>query len=158
MRSPMRSPRVSSRLLRRRARIPPAKGAGVGVVGGDDGGAAIVVAGVEDVGDGVPDPVGGLGGAELVEDEDFGVEDGREDLEFGGLDLSVVGVLDLLEEFAVVDEEAGGAAFGDEGLQDADGEVSFADADGAGEQEAGAAGFERVGLDEFAGGEVGLFE
>ena len=36
------------------------EGGGVGVVGGDDGGAAVVVAGVEDVGDGVPDPLAGF--------------------------------------------------------------------------------------------------
>ena len=107
------------------------------------------------MGDGVPDPVGGFGGAELVEDEDLRVEDGGEDLEFGGGDVAVVGVLDLFEEVAVVDEEAGGAALGEESLEDADGEVGFADADGAGEEQTAATGFDGVGLNEAAGVEVG---
>src|SRR5580692_2029174 len=38
------------------------------VVGGDDGGAAFVVAGVEDDANDVANPVGGLAGAEVVED------------------------------------------------------------------------------------------
>src|SRR5579862_2439429 len=43
----------------------------VEVIGGDDGGALFVVAGVEDDADDVADPVGGFAGAEVVEDEDF---------------------------------------------------------------------------------------
>jgi 4-amino-4-deoxy-L-arabinose transferase-like glycosyltransferase len=61
-----------------------AAGGKVGVVGGDDGGALVVVARVENEGDGVPHPVSGLGGAQLVEDEDFGVENGPEDFHLCG--------------------------------------------------------------------------
>jgi hypothetical protein len=122
----------------------------VGVVGGDDGGAAVVVAGVEDVLDGVPDPVGGFGGTEFIEDEDFGVEDGGEDLTLGEI-VAAVGVLDLLEEIAVVVEEAFGAAVGDEGLEDADGEMGLADADVAGEEETFAVSLIGVGFDEGTG-------
>ena len=38
----------------------------------------------------------------------------------------VVGVLNLLEEFAIVGEQASAAAGGDQFLHNADGEVSFA--------------------------------
>ncbi len=106
------------------------------------------------MGDGVPNPIGGFGGAKLVEDEDLGVEDGGEDLELGGGDLAVIAVLHLLEEVAVVVEEAGCAALCDEGLEDADGEVGLADADGAGDQQAGAGGLEGIAVDELAGAEV----
>ncbi len=142
MRSPMRSPRDSSRVVLALSFSGPFEWGGVGVVGGDDGGALVVVAGVEDVGDGIPDPVGGLGRAELVEDKDFGFEDGSEDLQLGGGDLGVVAVLDLLEEVAVVDEEAVCAALGDQGPEDSDGEMGLAYADGAGDEQALAVGLE----------------
>ena len=45
-------------------------------------------------------------------------------------------MLDFLEEFAVVAEEAVDAFFDDECLENADGQMSFADADGTGKQEA----------------------
>ena len=129
-----------------------AVGAGgeVGVVGGDDGGAFVVVAGVEDEGDRVPDPVGGFSGAEFVEDEDLGVEDGLEDFHLRGRNLRVVGVLDFLQELAVVAKEAVDPFFDDEGVEDADGEVGFTDADGPGEQEAAAAGGDWIAVDETA--------
>ena len=49
-----------------------AAGGQVGIVGGDDGRLLVVVAGVENEGDGIPDPLVGLLRAEIVEDEDFG--------------------------------------------------------------------------------------
>lgn len=132
-----------------------AAGRQVGVVGGDEGGAFIVVTSIEYQGHGVPDPVSGFGGTELVDDEDFGVEDGAEDFQLGGSDLGVVGVLDLLEKLAVVAEEAVDSFFDDESLEDADGEMSFADADGACEQEAATGGGYGIAIDEAAGHEVG---
>jgi hypothetical protein len=47
-------------------------------------------------------------------------------------------VLALFQQLAVVAEEAMDAFFNDEGLEDADGEMGFAYADGAGEEEAAA--------------------
>ena len=44
-------------------------------------------------------------------------------------DLAVVAVLYLLEQVAVVEEEAGSATLGDQRLQDTDGEVGLADTD-----------------------------
>jgi hypothetical protein len=67
-------------------------------------------------------------------------------------------VLHLLEEVAVVDEESGGSALCNVGVQDANGEVGFADAYGAGEEEAGSAGFERVAFDKFFRSEMGCAE
>ncbi len=152
MRSPMRSPRVCSRAARSASVCAPPPAAQVGIVGGDDGGLLVVVAGVEDEGDGVPDPLVGLLRAEVVEDEDFGGEDGLEQFELGGVDLRVVAVLDVLEQLAVVAEEAADAALLHEAAQDADGEMGFADADGAGEEQALAGGVDGVGLDELARG------
>jgi hypothetical protein len=54
----------------------------------------------------------------------------------------------LLEEVAIVAEEALGAALGDQRLQDAGGDVGFADADGAGDEQAAAFGFEGEAVDE----------
>ena len=85
MRSPMRSPRVCSRAARSASDLAPPPAAQVGVVGGDDGGLLVVVAGVEDEGDGVPDPLVGLLRAEVVEDQHFGGKDGLEQFEFGGV-------------------------------------------------------------------------
>jgi hypothetical protein len=122
----------------------------VGVVGGDDGGPLVVVAGIEDVSDSVPDPLGGFGGAELVEDEDFGFKDGAKDFELGGGHLGVVGVLDFLEQLAVVAEEALHSFFDDQRLEDAHCQMSLADADGAGEQQAVTFRCGRVAVDEAA--------
>ncbi len=55
-------------------------------------------------------------------------------------------------------EDAGGAAIGDEGFEDADGEVSFAESAGAGEEEAFAGGLDGVAVGELAGDAVGLRE
>src|SRR5580692_76513 len=113
----------------------------VEIVGGDDGGALFVVTRVEDDADDVADPVGGLTGAEVVEDEDFDGADWVEDGHLGGFAGRVVAGLNFFEEFAVVAEEAGVAA-DDEFLERGDGEMRFADTGWAHEEEAlvGAAG------------------
>jgi hypothetical protein len=105
------------------------------IVGGDDGGAFFVVARVEDDADDVANPVGGLAGAEIVEDEDFDGTNRVEDRHFGGFASGVVAGLDFLEEFAIVAEEAGVAA-DDQFFDRGDGEMRFADAGGAHEEEA----------------------
>ena len=74
------------------------------VVCGDDGGLAVVVAGVEDERDRVPDPLVRFLRAQVVEDEHFGGEDRLEQVELGGADVGVIAVLDVLEQFAVVAE------------------------------------------------------
>ncbi len=61
----------------------------------------------------------------------------------------------LLEQFAVVAEEAAGTALLHEAAQDADGEMRFADADGAGEEQSFAGGVHRIGLNKFASGAEG---
>ena len=50
----------------------------------------------------------------------------------------VVGILDLLQQFAIVVEEAGNALAQDQFLDDANGQMGLADADAADEQQAGA--------------------
>ena len=113
----------------------------VEVIGGDDGGAFLVVAGVEDDADDVADPIGRLAGAEVVEDEDFDGANRIEDRHFGGFAGGIVAGLDLFEKFAVIAEEARVSA-DDEFLDGGDGEVRFAYAGWAHEEEAfvGAAG------------------
>src|ERR1019366_7861655 len=54
------------------------------IIGGNDGGLLVVVAGVQDEGDRVPDPLVGFLGAEVVKHQHFGGEDGLEQIEFGG--------------------------------------------------------------------------
>ena len=49
-------------------------------------------------------------------------------------------MLDFLEQLAIVAEEAADALFDDEGLENADGEMGFADADGASEEKAASSG------------------
>ena len=84
MRSPMRSPKGF--LLRGILRGFETSAAGVAMplafakiweVGGDNGRAIVVVAGVQDQADRVPDPFGGFDGAEFVEHQHFGFEHGR---------------------------------------------------------------------------------
>jgi len=121
-------------------------------VRGDNRGAVVVVAGVQDQADGVPHPFGWLYGAQLVEDKDVGVEHGPKDVEFSGLDRRVVGILDLFQQFAIVVEQAGDAAGQNQFLEDSDGQVGLAGADFANDQQAlvaaGIALFREVGRDE----------
>src|SRR5579875_1817094 len=63
-----------------------APGRQIGIIGGDDGGETVVVAGVEDERDGVPDPLVGLLRAQIVENQHFCGEDRPEQIEFGGVD------------------------------------------------------------------------
>ena len=107
MRSPMRSPRVSSRAARARTGVALRRPGRSSKVGGDDRGAIVVVAGVQDQAYRVPNPFGRLDGAQFVEHQHFGFEHRAQDLQFGGLHRIVVGVLDLLQQFAIVVEEAG---------------------------------------------------
>ncbi len=103
-----------------------AAGRQIGIIGGDDGGLLVVVARVEDEGDGIPDPLIGLLRAQVVEHENFGGEDRLEQLEFGGVHLRVVAVLDVLEQLAIVAEEAFDAALLHQAAQNADGKMGFA--------------------------------
>lgn len=103
-------------------------------VGGDDGSEIGVVTRVEDEADRIPNPLGRLNGAEVIEQQDFGLEDRAQDFELGGLDRWVVGILNLLEEFAVI-AKAGVDAFGRQFFESCDREMSFADAAWANEEE-----------------------
>jgi hypothetical protein len=71
------------------------------------------------------------------------------------LHLRVVAVLDVLEQLAIVAEEAFDAALLHQAAQHAHGQVGFAHADGAGEEQALAGGIHGVSLDKLAGGQVG---
>src|SRR5205807_2354231 len=95
---------------------------------------------VEDECDGVPDPVVWLLRAEIVEYENLGVEDWLKQLKLSDFDLAVVAVLNLLEELAVVAEEAFDAALTDQPLEDAGGEVCLPYPDGADEEQAAIGG------------------
>src|SRR5579864_2650220 len=104
-------------------------------VRGDDGRAIVVVAGVQDQADRVPDPLSRLDGAKFVEDENVGFEDRAENIQFGSLDGCIVGVLDLFQHFAIVVEQAGNAAI-QQLLEDSDGQVGLAGSDLANNQQA----------------------
>jgi hypothetical protein len=77
---------------------------------GDDGCAVVVVASVQNEADRVPDPLGRLDGAQFVEDKNVSFKDRAEDVQFSGLDGRIVGVLDLLQQLAIVVEQARNAA------------------------------------------------
>jgi hypothetical protein len=96
--------------------------------------------------------------AEVIDHEDLGGEDGLEQLKFGGLNLGVIAVLNALEEFAVIAEEAADAALQDKSLKYTDREVCLAEARGSDKEETVAHSVGWIGLDEFAGDEVRLSE
>src|SRR6187402_2657 len=142
---------------RSRSRNIDAKWGKVRVVGRNDGGALVVVARIENVSDGVPDPVRGLGRADLVEDEDLRIEDRLQDAEFGRCHRGVVGVLYLLQELAVVVKEPLGSPL-DERLQNTDGQMRLSYADISRQEQSCAIRFKRIGLDELLGRDVRVRE
>lgn len=105
------------------------------VVRCDDGGAALVIASVENDADDVADPIGRLAGTEIIEDENFDGTDGLENAHFRGFAGGIVAGLDFLQEFAVIAEEAGVTAT-NEIFQGGDGEMSLANSRRAHEEEA----------------------
>src|ERR1051325_5743041 len=113
------------------------RGRRVGKVGGEDGRALVFVARVQDVAHGIPNPFRRLDRAQLVEHQHFSLKDGTQDLHLGGGDGSVVGVLYLLQQLAVVVEQAGNVLGADQLLDDADGKMRLADTDGPDQQHAG---------------------
>ena len=78
----------------------------IGVVGRNDGGELVVIAGVEDKGDRIPDPLVGLLRTQVVEHQHLGRKDRLQQLQFGGLNLRIVTVLDTLEQLTIVAEQA----------------------------------------------------
>src|SRR5258708_28890298 len=95
----------------------------------------------------VPNPISRLRRPQFVEHQHFGLEDRRQYLQLGLTNLRVVAVLDLLQQVAIVVEQPGGSALGDQRLQDPHGQVGFADADRAGEQQAGSRRLQRIAFD-----------
>ncbi len=112
----------------------------------EDGGALRVVAAVDDVGDRVPLPVGGLHRAELVDDQHFGVEHGAQHVHLGLVHRRIERVLDVLEQLAVVVEEAADAFIAHQQLEHADGKMRLPHANVAHEEQTGFV--DRILLDE----------
>lgn len=120
---------------------------------GDDGGAVVVVAGVENEADGIPNPFGGLDRAELIEHQHVSLKHGAKNVELGGLNGGVIRILNFLQQFAIIVEKAGYPFVEDELFCDSDCEMSFAGADLADDQQTCAIA-RIVLLGEFAGGEM----
>ncbi len=98
------------------------------VVCRDDGRSAVVIASVKNQAYGVPDPFAWFCCSQFVQDQHFGLKDRLKDRKLGGLDLLVVTVLNLLQEFAIVAEEPCRSAFRDKLSQNARCEMCLADA------------------------------
>ena len=135
MRSPMRSPSVSpraARCARAKSDVPFELARGViWIVRGDDGGAVVVIARVQDKTDGVPDPLCGLDRAQFIEHQNLGVENWTKDVELSRLYRLVVGILNLLEQLAVVVKKTSSSLAENQLFNYANGKMSFADADAA---------------------------
>lgn len=106
----------------------------VEIVGGEEGHATIIVAGVDDLGHRVANPVGRFGSAKFIEDENIGLVDRFENAKFRRLGDRVVTVLDLLEQITKIIEEATDSLL-EEGIEGSNGEVGLADAAGAHQEE-----------------------
>jgi hypothetical protein len=106
----------------------------VEVVGGKEGHAAVIVAGVDDLGHGVLNPVGRLGSAKFIENENIGLVNRLENAKFRRLGDRVVTVLDLLEQVAKIIKETTNSLL-KEGIEGSDGKVSLADATRAHQEE-----------------------
>src|SRR5580700_3218903 len=71
------------------------------------GDAPLIVPGVEDVANGFERPRGRFAGAEIVEKQNVGGQDGLENAEFTGLTFGIVASLNFLEQFSVVVKKSG---------------------------------------------------
>src|SRR5258708_8864708 len=119
----------------------------------NDGGAVVVVAGVQDEADGVPNPFGWLDRAQFVKRQNVGLKNGAKHVQFGGLNRGIVRILDLLEQFAIVIKKAGNAFVQDQFLDNSHSEACLHGADPADDQHARAIA-RIVFLRKFRGGEV----
>jgi len=72
----------------------------------DDGGQPVVIARVQYLGDGVPDPLAWLRRAELVKHKDLRLADRAKYLHLGRLNLPIVAVLDFLQQLSIIPEES----------------------------------------------------
>ena len=103
----------------------------------NDGGAVVVVSRVENEADRVPNPFARFYRAQLVENENVRFEYRTKNVQFGRLNRRVIRILNLLQQFPVVAEQAGNSFVQDEVFDDAYREMSFAGADLADNQQAG---------------------
>src|SRR5258708_10549159 len=107
------------------------------IVGRNNRGAIVVVAGVQNQTHRVPNPFCGLDRPEFVEREHFRFEHRAKDVQFSGLHRLVVRILDLLEQLAIVVEQAANALPHNQFLNNADCEMGFAHANATDQQQAG---------------------
>ena len=75
-------------------------------IAGDDRGQGIVVPRVEDDADCVPNPLGRLYRSDVVDQNNFGLENRAQNLQLCRLDGGVVAILDLLEQLTVIAKKA----------------------------------------------------
>ena len=138
MRSPMRSPRVSARVAARAGRNSAicAGGGLILKIRRDDRGAIVVVARVQDQADRVPNPFCRLHRAQFVQHQNVRFKDGTKNVQLGGLNSGVVRILDFLQQFAIVIEQARDALVEDKFLSDPNRQVSLAGANLADDQQA----------------------
>jgi hypothetical protein len=125
----MRSPSVSPRAADRAGGV-------VIEIGGNDGGAVVVVAGIQNQAHRVPDPFRRFDCAQFVEHQHFGVEHGPQNVEFGGIHRGVIGVLDFLKQFPIIVEQTRNTPGQDQVLDDPSRQVGLAHADLADDEQA----------------------
>src|SRR5579872_3560551 len=87
----------------------------------DDRCAIVVVPGVQDKANRVPNPLRRFDRAEFVENENVRLEYWPENVQFRGLDRRVIGILNLLQQLAIVVKQAGNAAIKNQFLDDSNG-------------------------------------
>ena len=119
-------------------------------IGGNDGGAIVVVARIEDKADRVPDPFGWLDCSQFVECQHLGLEDRPQNFQFGGVHGIVVRVLDFLQQLAVIIKQAGNALADDQLLDHPDSEMRLAHANRPDQQQSSVV--HRIFFNELAGG------
>src|SRR5207247_10263423 len=86
--------------------------------------------------DSIPNPLGRFYGAEFIENQDLGLEDRTQHLEFSRPYRFVIRILNFFEQLAIIIEEATDAFAENNFFNDSYGKVCFADPNRADEEQA----------------------
>src|SRR4051794_2196845 len=121
----------------------------IGKIGSNDGRPLIVVAGIQDVAHCLPNPFRRLDGSQFVEHQHFCFKYRLQDLKLRSLDGGIVGVLNFLQQLAIVVEQTCRALLHYQFAQNAHSQMRLPYPNGAKQHQAG--GLERVLFDEAIG-------
>src|SRR5437667_10347997 len=110
------------------ARTSQCAGGLVVKIGGDDCCAIVVVSSVQDQAYRVPNPFGGLDGAQFVEHQHLSFKNGTQSFKFGGLHRIVIRILNLFQQVTVIAEQTANA-FAEQFLDNANRQVRLAHTD-----------------------------